>query len=257
MTDMGKIIAIANQKGGVAKTTTAINLAASLSVAEKKVLLIDLDPQGNATSGLGISPDELSGSVYDLFSGRSVVSELRVETGVPRLDLLPSNIDLVGAELELVGVKDREKVLKEHLDGEVDQYDYVLIDCPPSLGLLTVNALTAADSLLIPLQCEYYAMQGLKQLMNTVMRVQGSLNPTIRIEGILLTMYDQRNNLSNQVSSEIRTHFGHQVFKKVIPRNITLAEAPSHGKPALYYDALSRGAQAYLALAKEVIERGA
>jgi chromosome partitioning protein len=257
MTDMGKIIAIANQKGGVAKTTTAINLAASLSVAEKKVLLIDLDPQGNATSGLGVNSDELSGSVYDLFSGRHDLSELLVETGVPRLDLLPAHIDLVGAELELVGVKDREKILKEHLMGETDQYDYVIIDCPPSLGLLTVNALTAADSLLIPLQCEYYAMQGLKQLMNTVMLVQGSLNPTIRIEGILLTMYDRRNNLSNQVSSEIRTHFGEQVFKKVIPRNITLAEAPSHGKPALYYDALSRGAQAYLALAKEVIERGA
>lgn len=257
MTDMGKIIAIANQKGGVAKTTTAINLAASLSVAEKNVLLIDLDPQGNATSGLGVDCEALSGSIYDLFSGRSVVSELLLETGVPRLDILPANIDLVGAEVELVGVKGREKVLKEHLMGETDQYDYVIIDCPPSLGLLTVNALTAADSLLIPMQCEYYAMQGLKQLMNTVMLVQGSLNPGIRIEGILLTMYDGRNNLSTQVSSEIRTHFGQQVFRKVIPRNITLAEAPSYGKPALYYDALSRGAQAYLALAKEVIERGA
>lgn len=257
MTDMGKIIAIANQKGGVAKTTTAINLAASLSVAEKNVLLIDLDPQGNATSGLGVDCEALSGSIYDLFSGRSVVSELLLKTGVPRLDILPANIDLVGAEVELVGVKGREKVLKEHLMGETDQYDYVIIDCPPSLGLLTVNALTAADSLLIPMQCEYHAMQGLKQLMNTVMLVQGSLNPGIRIEGILLTMYDGRNNLSTQVSSEIRTHFGQQVFRKVIPRNITLAEAPSYGKPALYYDALSRGAQAYLALAKEVIERGA
>ncbi|MFQ5950379.1 MAG: ParA family protein [Nitrospiria bacterium] len=254
---MGRVIAIANQKGGVAKTTTSINLAASLAVAEKRVLLIDLDPQGNTTRGLGYNSDEITGSVYDLFSGRRAISDLTIQTGIPKLDLLPSHIDLVGAEVELVAVTGREAILKEHLMGEVDRYDFIIIDCPPSLGLLTVNALTAADSLLIPLQCEYYAMEGLKQLMNTVMLVQRSLNPAIEIEGILLTMVDRRNNLSNQVSSEIRTHFGNQVFKRAIPRNITLAEAPSHGKPALFYDALSRGAQAYLAVAKEMMERGA
>lgn len=254
---MGKVIAIANQKGGVGKTTTSINLAASLAVAEKKVLLIDLDPQGNATSGIGISREGLSGSVYDLLIGRKGLSELVVPLQVPWLSVVPAHIDLVGAEIELVGMDGREQVLKDRLKGSVELYDYVLIDCPPSLGLLTLNALTAADSLLIPMQCEYYAMEGLAQLMNTFELVRRSLNPSLQVEGVLLTMFDGRNNLNNQVQAEIRSHFGDRVFQSTIPRNITLAEAPSHGKPAVFYDAVSKGAQAYLALAKEVLEHAA
>jgi len=250
---MGRIITIANQKGGVAKTTTAINLAASLAVAEKKVLLIDLDPQGNTTTGLGIDRDSLQGSVYDLFIGRLPFSELRVDTGLKHLDLLPAHIDLVGAEVELVGMNGRETILNDRLKEVRDLYDFLIIDCPPSLGLLTLNALTATDSLLVPLQCEYFAMEGLKMLINTMKRVQQSLNPSLHIEGILLTMFDSRNNLSNQVSTEIRSHFGALVFKTTIPRNITLAEAPSHGKPVLYYSAVSRGAKAYLSLAEEIL----
>lgn len=250
---MGKIIAIANQKGGVAKTTTAINLSASLAVAEKRVLLIDLDPQGNATSGMGVDYDTLEGSVYDLMIGRKSFAELRIKTEVPLLDLLPAHIDLVGAEVELTRMNSREMVLKEGLKGVATSYDYVLIDCPPSLGLLTLNGLTAADTLIIPIQCEYYALEGLKLLLRTLKLVQKSLNPALIIEGILLTMFDNRNNLNNQVSEEIHVHFGQKVFKNVIPRNVTLAEAPSHGKPVLFYNAVSRGAQSYLALAKEVI----
>ncbi|MFQ5598125.1 MAG: ParA family protein [Nitrospiria bacterium] len=253
---MHKIITVANQKGGVAKTTTAINLSASLAVAELKVLLVDLDPQGNATSGVGINRETLEGSVYDLLIGRHPFSELIVRTEVPDLDLLPANIDLVGAEVELVGMNGRETILKERLKSNVDRYDYVIIDCPPSLGLLTLNALTTAGTLLVPLQCEYFAMEGLALLMKTMKRVQASLNPGLDIEGILFTMYDGRNNLSNQVSQEIRTHFGNRVLKTIIPRNITLAEAPSHGKPVLYYGAASRGAKAYLALAGEILRRG-
>ncbi|MCG3114341.1 MAG: AAA family ATPase [Candidatus Manganitrophus sp. SA1] len=254
---MGKVIAIANQKGGVGKTTTSINLAASLAVAEKKVLLIDLDPQGNATSGIGISREGLSGSVYDLLIGRKGLSELVVPLQVPWLSVVPAHIDLVGAEIELVGMDGREQVLKDRLKGSIEHYDYVVIDCPPSLGLLTLNALTAADSLLIPMQCEYYAMEGLAQLMNTFELVRRSLNPSLQVEGVLLTMFDGRNNLNNQVQAEIRSHFGDRVFQSTIPRNITLAEAPSHGKPAVFYDAVSKGAQAYLALAKEVLEHAA
>lgn len=254
---MGKVIAVANQKGGVGKTTTAINLAASLAVAEKKVLLIDLDPQGNATSGFGISREGLPGSVYDLLIGRKEIPELVVSLEVPWLKVIPAHIDLVGAEIELVGMDGREQVLKDRLKGSVALYDFVIIDCPPSLGLLTLNALTAADSLLIPMQCEYYAMEGLAQLMNTFELVRRSLNPTLQVEGVLLTMFDGRNNLNNQVQEEIRSHFGDRVFKNTIPRNITLAEAPSHGKPAVFYDAVSKGAQAYLALAKEVLEHAA
>ncbi len=250
---MGKTIAIANQKGGVAKTTTAINLAASLAVAEKSVLLIDLDPQGNATSGVGIDYDNLDGSVYDLIIARKPFSEIKIQTKIPYLDLLPAHIDLVGAEVELATMNSRETLLKEGLKGIVDQYDYVMIDCPPSLGFLTLNSLTAADSLLIPIQCEYYALEGLKLLLRTMQLIQKSLNPSLFIEGILLTMFDKRNNLNNQVSDEVRAHFGDQVFQSIIPRNITLAEAPSHGKPVLFYDAVSRGSQAYLALAKEII----
>ncbi|WDT77572.1 MAG: AAA family ATPase [Candidatus Manganitrophus sp.] len=254
---MGKVIAIANQKGGVGKTTTSINLAASLAVAEKKVLLIDLDPQGNATSGIGISREGLSGSVYDLLIGRKGLSELVVPLQVPWLSVVPAHIDLVGAEIELVGMDGREQVLKDRLKGSIEHYDYVVIDCPPSLGLLTLNALTAADSLLIPMQCEYYAMEGLAQLMNTFELVRRSLNPSLQVEGVLLTMFDGRNNLNNQVQAEIRSHFGDRVFQSTIPRNITLAEAPSHGKPVVFYDAVSKGAQAYLALAKEVLEHAA
>lgn len=254
---MGKVIAIANQKGGVGKTTTTINLAASLAVAEKKVLLIDLDPQGNATSGIGISREGLSGSVYDLLIGRKGLSELVVPLQVPWLSVVPAHIDLVGAEIELVGMDGREQVLKDRLKGSIEHYDFILIDCPPSLGLLTLNALTAADSLLIPMQCEYYAMEGLAQLMNTFELVRRSLNPSLQVEGVLLTMFDGRNNLNNQVQAEIRSHFGDRVFQSTIPRNITLAEAPSHGKPAVFYDAVSKGAQAYLALAKEVLEHAA
>lgn len=254
---MGKSIAIVNQKGGVGKTTTAINLAASLAVAEKKVLLIDLDPQGNATSGLGISRDSLSGSVYDFLIGRKGLSDLIVSFEVPWLSLAPAHIDLVGAEVELVGMDGREKILKERLKGAADAFEFIIIDCPPSLGLLTLNALTATDSLLIPMQCEYYAMEGLAHLMNTFHLVRQSLNPSLQVEGILLTMFDGRNNLNNQVQAEIRSHFGSQVFQNTIPRNITLAEAPSHGKPVVFYDAVSKGAQAYLALAKEVMERAA
>lgn len=253
---MGKIIAVANQKGGVGKTTTTINLAASLAVAEKMVLLIDLDPQGNATSGLGIDREELTGSIYDLLIGRREPSELIFHTDVPWLDLIPAHIDLVGAEVELVAMNGREGILKDQIKGLVGQYDFIMIDCPPSLGLLTLNALTAADSLLIPMQCEYYAMEGLKQLLKTLELVQRSLNPSLKIEGILLTMFDGRNNLNNQVSQEIRSAFGERVFQSTVPRNITLAEAPSHGKPALFYDAVSRGAQAYLSLAKEVMQHG-
>ena len=251
---MAEIIAIANQKGGVGKTTTAVNLSASLAVAEKKTLLIDMDPQGNACSGVGIVTEELEVTVYDTLHDPTLVSEGIVETSLDHLNVLPSTTDLIGAELELVSADQREFRLDKVIKQVSDLYDYVIIDCPPSLGLLTINSLTAADSVIVPLQCEYYAMEGLSQLMKTIGLVQQGLNSALYLRGIVLTMFDQRNNLSHQVSEEVRGHFQEKVFKAVIPRNVRLSEAPSHGAPVLLYDISSRGATAYLDFAQEVIK---
>ena len=253
---MSRVIAIANQKGGVGKTTTAINLGACLAVAEKKTLIIDVDPQGNATSGIGIERGELAQSVYDvLVEGAPVPDVARHEIHFPYLDVVPSTRDLVGAEVELVNMEGRELVLRRQLEGVREEYDYVLVDCPPSLGLLTLNTMAAADSVLIPIQCEFYALEGLSQLLNTVRLVQRNLNQHLEIDGVLLTMFDQRLNLSRQVADEAKEYFGDRVFQTVIPRNVRLAEAPSFGKPIVLYDILSAGAQAYLALAREIIKR--
>jgi len=250
---MAKIIAISNQKGGVGKTTTAINLSASLAVTERSVLLVDIDPQGNATAGLGINREVLAASIYEALIQKRSLPELLVKTGVERLELVPAKVDLVGAEVELVDMTGREGLLKDALAKVVDRYDYIFIDCPPSLGLLTINALTAAHSVLVPVQCEYYALEGLGQLLKTVQLVRQTLNPILGLEGILLTMFDMRNNLCHQVAREIQQHFDRRVFRTIIPRNVSLAEAPSHGGPVLLYDIASRGAEAYLQLAKEVI----
>jgi chromosome partitioning protein len=253
---MSRVIAIANQKGGVGKTTTAINLGAGLAVAEKKTLIIDIDPQGNATSGLGVSRGGVERSVYDVLVERVGLRQaIQAEVHFPYLDLVPSTRDLVGAEVELVNQPERELVLRRALEGLRDEYDYVLVDCPPSLGLLTLNTMAAADSVLIPIQCEFYALEGLSQLLNTIRLVQRNLNPRLEIDGVLLTMYDQRLNLSKQVADEAKEYFGDRVYRTVIPRNVRLAEAPSFGKPIVLYDILSAGAQAYLNLAREILSR--
>jgi len=250
---MGKVIAVANQKGGVGKTTTAVNFAASLAVAEKKVLLVDADPQGNASSGTGIERGDDSLSIYDVLGGTALTDAV-YPTALPTLFVVPSDVDLFGAEIELIGREGREFILRDALAPVRDAYDYIILDCPPALGLLTLNALTAADSLLVPVQCEYYALEGLTQLMRTLELVRDSLNPELDIEGILLTMHDVRNNLTHQVEAEVRKHFGDKVYRTTIPRNISLSEAPSHGKPVILYDIRSKGAQSYLSLAKEVLE---
>ncbi len=253
---MARIIAIANQKGGVGKTTTAVNLAASLAAAEQRVLLVDGDPQGNATSGIGLPRDEIRLTTYDVLLEPSTIDQAVIhEVQFRFLSVLPATPDLAGAEVELVDKEDRELSMRRALERVEGEFDYVLIDCPPSLGLITINMLAAADAVLIPLQCEYYALEGLSQLLNTVTRVQQGVNPSLGIDGVLLTMYDARLNLSRQVAADAREYFGTKVFRSIVPRNVRLAEAPSFGKPIILYDLASVGAQAYMGVAKELIER--
>lgn len=252
---MGKIIALANQKGGVGKTTTTINLAASLATLEKKVLVVDTDPQANASSGLGVDIASLQNTVYECLVCNLPVAEAVQPTPVEGLDIIPSHIDLVGAEIEMLNLPEREKVMRRLLRGIADRYDYVLIDCSPSLGLITVNALVAAHSVIIPVQCEYFALEGISKLLNTIRIIKSKLNPTLEIEGFLLTMYDSRLRLANQIYEEVKKHFRELVFDTVIQRNIKLSEAPSHGIPALLYDADSRGAVNHMQLAAELIKK--
>ena len=252
---MSKTIAIANQKGGVGKTTTSINLGASLAIMEKKVLIIDADPQANATSGLGFDPREIETSIYECVLNELDVHTAIMETNVPGLDILPSHIDLVGAEIEMLNFENRERIFKKVIDKIKEEYDYVLIDCSPSLGLLTLNALTAAESVMIPVQCEYFALEGLGKLLNTIKMIQNGLNQQLQIEGFLLTMYDARLKLSNLVVEEVRRHFQDLVFETIIQRNIRLTEAPSHGEPVIVYDAKSIGARNYMNLAEELIKK--
>jgi chromosome partitioning protein len=251
---MGKVIALANQKGGVGKTTTAINLAASLAVLEYKVLIIDADPQANATSGVGFDVKNVKTSIYECIVDELDPRKIILNTAIPGLDLIPSHIDLVGAEIEMLNLPNREKVLRHVIEKIRDDYDFILIDCSPSLGLITVNSLTAADSVIIPVQCEYFALEGLGKLLNTIKIIQTKLHPDLEIEGFLLTMFDSRLNLSNQVMEEVKKHFQEMVFESVIQRNIKLSEAPSFGQPAILYDANSKGAASYMNLARELLQ---
>ncbi|EMW6650882.1 ParA family protein [Listeria monocytogenes] len=253
---MSKVIALANQKGGVGKTTSSVNLSSSLAFLGKKVLLVDIDPQGNASSGVGVNKGEIEHCIYDVLVDDVAIQDVLQKTDLDNLNVIPATIQLAGAEVELVPAISREIRLKKAIDSIRDDYDYVIIDCPPSLGLLTLNALTAADSVLIPVQCEYYALEGLSQLLNTIRIVQKHLNEDLQIEGVLLTMLDARTNLGIQVIEEVKKYFQNKVFNTIIPRNVRLSEAPSHGKPILLYDAKSKGAEVYLELAKEVVTHG-
>ena len=253
---MSRIIAIANQKGGVGKTTTAINLSSCLASLGKKVLSLDLDPQGNMTSGLGVDKDEVENSVYDLIIGNIGIEECICKNVIENLDVLPSNIDLSAAEIELIGVDNKEYIIRKEMAKVRDNYDYVIIDCPPALSMLTINALTTADSVLVPIQCEYYALEGLSQLIHTIELVQERLNPSLEMEGVVFTMYDARTNLSLQVVENVKENLEQNIYKTIIPRNIRLAEAPSYGMPINLYDPKSTGAESYMLLAEEVIHRG-
>jgi chromosome partitioning protein len=255
MRNIAKIVAVANQKGGVGKTTTAINLSASLAKKKKKVLLVDSDPQGNASSGVGVKTKQLAAHLYHAFSSNCTANEIITQGSVEKLDIIPSNIDLVAAEIEMIGFEQREFCLKKILEPLLSFYDYIIIDCPPSLGLLTLNALSTANSVLIPMQCEYFAMEGLAQLVHTIRSVKKSFNPSLFIEGLVLTMFDKRNKLTHQVADEIKNHFREQLFETVIPRNVRLSECPSHGKSILDYDIQSSGAEAYMNLAKEFLKK--
>jgi len=250
---MSKVIAIVNQKGGVGKTTTAVNLSASLALSGEKILLIDTDPQGNSTSGLGISREDREKTLYSVFSGEHSLADVVTETSIENLFVVPSSIDLLGSEIEFSGREERERILLNLLVPLKNGFRYIFIDCPPSLGVLTLNALVAADSVIVPVQCEYYALEGLGLLTQTLRLIKGAFNPNIDIEGILLTMFDTRNSLDHQVVAEVKKYFGEKVYQTVIPRNVALGEAPSHGKPVLFYDARSKGAQSYLSLAKELL----